>query len=320
VSSINAEAGNKLKLASGLDFPCFFPGPMEGVMTPLFCKAFHELGLTDGWLTAYYRITTSVPRDSKLKKFLSPYIENGLPVIAQLMGTDGPLMAKVARRMADLGAAGINLNFACPSRQVIKSGTGGALLQDIPAMLKIINSIKDILPNTSLSVKIRCGFDNCNEIEKIIPALNSTDAIDFLGVHFRTVKEMYSEIPGGHERLKRVVELAGKVPVIGSGDVFSRPDIKKHLSNGCVGVMVARGILRDPFLIKKLQHSTCQEISVENGRQAFFKTLQNIAMLDEKWCKRKKFLEYAAMMWGTDSDQFVCLKGLSDKQLLEFEF
>ena len=109
-------------------------------MTPLFCQAFHELNLTNGWLTPYYRVTSNVPKDARLKKIIRPYMQNNLPVIVQLMGTDPLMLTKVAERMTALGAKGINLNFACPSKQVIKSGTGGALLKNIPLMLEIINS------------------------------------------------------------------------------------------------------------------------------------------------------------------------------------
>jgi len=288
-------------------------------MTPLFCRAFHHLHLTDGWLTPYYRVTTNLPKDAKLKKFIQPYMENNLPLIVQLMGTDASLLTKVAERMVNLGAKGINLNFACPSKQVLKSGAGGALLRDIPLMVEILHRIKNALPETSLSAKIRCGFENWRESENIIPALIETASLDFLGVHFRTVKESYSIIPQGVERLKRIVVLADEVPIIGSGDVFSSKDAKKLLSFGCLGVMVALGALRDPFLIRNLQQIEKNALSSEEGRQYFFKTLQEIAQSDEKLYSRAKFLEYAAMMWRAKSKQFSALKILNDKELLKFK-
>ena len=309
---------NTLVFSSGLEFPRFFPGPMEGVMTPLFCRAFHQLHLTQGWLTPYYRVTTAVPKDSKLKKFIQPYMENDLPVIVQLMGTDACLLTKVAERMISLGAKGINLNFACPSKQVIKSRAGGALLRDIPLMVEILKSIQNALPKISLSVKIRCGFEDWRESENIIPALIETAALDFIGVHFRTVKENYSTIKGGIERLKRVLFLAGKVSVIGSGDVFSNEDAQKLLDLGCAGAMVARGILRNPFLIHNLQQTEKDTLSSENGRQRFFTTLQEIAKTDEKLYSRAKFLEYAAMIWGTDSKQFSAIKLQQNRDILNF--
>jgi tRNA-dihydrouridine synthase C len=307
---------NYLVFSSGLEFPRFFPGPMEGVMTPLFCKAFHQLELTNAWLTPYYRVTSNVPRDGKLKKFIQPFMENDLPVIVQLMGVDAPLLTKVAERMVFWGAKGINLNFACPSRQVIKSCTGGALLKNIPQMVKILESIKEALPEISLSAKIRCGFEDWKESENIIPALTEDALLDFIGVHFRTVKENYLTIPGGVERLKRIVTLAGEVPIIGSGDVFSMEDAQKLLKLGCVGAMVARGVLRDPFLIHNLQETGEHSLSTEAGRQYFFESLQKIARADNKLYSRAKFLEYACMIWGRNSKKFSSLKVLNEKDLL----
>ncbi len=313
-----ADEKNTLVFASGLEFPRFFPGPMEGVMTPLFCRAFEHLHLTGGWLTAYYRVTTNVPKVAGLKKFLQPYMENELPVIVQLMGTDASLLAKVAERMVLSGAKGINLNFACPSKQVVKSGAGGTLLRNIPLMVEILHCIKNALPEISLSAKLRCGFEDWHESENIIPALAEAGRLDFIGVHFRTVKENYSPVPAGTERLKRLVALAGKVPVIASGDVFSEKDALHFLELGCAGAMVARGVLRDPFLLHNLQYPGRNKLSVEKGRQYFFRTLQETAKLDEKLRSRAKFLEYAAMMWGVDSKQFSALKVLNHKELLDF--
>ncbi len=285
----------------------------------MFCKAFHRLHLTGGWLTPYCRITINIPKDAKLKTFIKPYMENHLPVIVQLMGTDAYLLTKAAERMVDLGAKGINLNFACPSRQVIKSGAGGALLRNIPLMAEILNSIRKALPETSLSAKIRCGFEDWRESEYIIPALIE-NGLDFIGVHFRTVKENYSPVSMGVERLKSAVDRAGKVPVIGSGDIFSKEDAQNILASGCAGVMVARGVLRDPFLIYNLQQTEKYNLSPEKGRRYFFKTLQEIAKSDEKLFSRTKFIEYAAMMWGSNSKQFSELKNLSEKELLNFKF
>ena len=311
---------NTLIFESGLKFPRFFPGPMEGVMTPLFCQAFHELNLTKGWLTPYYRVTTNIPKNARLKEFIQPYMQNNLPVIVQLMGTNPSLLAKVAENMIELGVKGINLNFACPSGQVIKSGTGGALLQNIPLMLDILTSIKEALPAISLSAKIRLGFADWRESEKIIPALVETKFLDFIGIHFRTVKENYLPVSDGPERLKSILALMKNVPLIASGDIFAEKDVENMLQMGCAGVMIARGLLRNPFLIRKLEGN---KPPIEDERQYFFKTLQKIARLDKNLYRKAKFIEYARMMWGKDSKQFselIAKVQLTNEELLNFDF
>lgn len=289
-------------------------------MTPLFCQAFHELNLTSGWLTPYYRVTTNVPKDARLKDFIRAYMQDDLPVIVQLMGTNPLMLTKVAERMIELGAKGINLNFACPSKQVIKSETGGALLKNIPLMLEIINSIKKSLPEISLSVKLRSGFADWRESKKIIPALVETNSLDFIGIHFRTVKENYLPISGKIERFKHFLALAGEIPLIASGDIFSEKDAENMLRLGYAGAMFARGILSNPFLIPNLQETEKSKLPLEAGRQCFFKKLQKIAQSDKNLYRKAKFIEYAHMIWGRNSEQFSIIKQLSDKELLNFEF
>jgi tRNA-dihydrouridine synthase C len=310
---------NTIIFASGLEFPRFFPGPMEGVMTPWFCRTFHCLNLTAGWLTPYYRLTTSLPRDSRLKKFLAPFMENNLPVIVQLMGTNPDLIASCAKRMVYLGAAGINLNFACPSNQVLRSGTGGALLKDLPLMLEIIHTIKAKLPNVPLSVKIRNGFDSPAECDNIIPELVKTGALDFIAVHFRTVMEKYCRVPNGVHRLRHAAILAEEVPLIGSGDIFCLEDAMEMLENGCEGVIAARGILRNPFLLSQLlDPENSPAPSEEQGRILFFQNLQKTARQDFSLFRRSKLLEYAAMMWGSQSATFKQLKDIPPDKLLKY--
>ena len=309
---------NTIVFASGLEFPRFFPGPMEGVMNhglPGISQSGSRYWMVNAILSADDQPST---RQSAEKISQSIYGRQ-VAVIAQLMGTNPDLIARCAERMIHLGAAGINLNFACPSNQVLRSGTGGTLLKDIPLMLEIIHAIRTRLPNASLSVKIRNGFDSPAECDKIIPALAKTETLDFIAIHFRTVMEKYSCVPNGIKRLKHAAELAGKVPLIGSGDVFCIEDAMEMLENGCAGVIAARGILRNPFLLQQLlNHKNSTAPSEEQGRILFFQALQETARQDSSLFRRSKLMEYAAMMWGSKSETFKQLKDIPSDKLLEY--
>ncbi len=80
------------------------------------------------WMTPFLRLTTACPRGKHLKTFLEPFAAGGVPVTVQLMGVDPDVIGEAAARFCDLGAAGINLNFGCPSRQVTSGGAGGGAL------------------------------------------------------------------------------------------------------------------------------------------------------------------------------------------------
>ena len=313
-----------LPLTGGKTVSRIMPGPMEGIMHPLFCKAVSELALFDFWITPFLRISTDVPRDSRLKHFIRPFAETGLPVIVQLMGNNPELIAAAAARFRKLGAAGINLNFACPSKQVLSSGAGGSLLRKPELMRQIIEQTAIACPDFSLSVKLRTGYEDSAEMESVFEQAVSGIKLDFIAMHFRTVKEMYRKTDQGLERIARAVKLAGNVPLIANGDVFSAEDaITMFRSTGSAGIMVARGLLKDPFLSWRIRQA-CGDPGTSaitgDGRTIFFSKLLEIARRDPaKYWSRPQFMELANYMWGSSHPYFNIFKQLSDKDFIAYE-
>ena len=70
---------------------------------------------------------------------------------------------------------------------------------------------------------------------------------DNICVHGRTPAQRYEGVADSGE----VERIAGLFPgyISASGDVFSPEDAVRYCRAGCVGVMVARGAMRDPFMI-----------------------------------------------------------------------
>lgn len=233
--------------------PEFWPAPMEGVFTENFVRAVNELELTDVWMTSFFRLSESMPKLKIFREFLSPYMESGIPVSAQLMGRDPDLLTEGALMMLEAGAAWLNLNFACPAPRVTKGGCGGAMLKEILLMQKLVSSIKEGIGAAELSVKLRSGFDAPEELEVIIPALKEAGTDRFF-IHFRTVKELYAPVPDRLERFRMIMALAGDTPVVLNGD-FSGVDEtqrEKELFN-CSGVMLGRKFLSDPGVLRRLR-------------------------------------------------------------------
>jgi len=298
-------SGNKV-IPSGI-----MPGPMEGVMTPLLCKALATLGLVDFWITPFIRITTGVPKLSTIRRKFSQFTDDGLPTIVQLMGNDVERLALTALQVKKLDLLGVNMNFACPSKRVLSNDGGGNQLKTPQVMHDILRAIKSEVGDYSVSAKLRVGFDDHREIEDIIPAICES-GVDFLMLHFRTVKESYRTVEQGMERLARAVELAGSIPLVGSGDIFTPHDAAKmHKVSGCAGITVARGLLRNPFLIREIQEYfvTGSFETTEQHKITFYDTLIDLARKEpSKYWIRPNFLELAKHLWGTDSAIFNRLK------------
>lgn len=299
-----------LLLKHGAPLPSrVFPGPMEGIMSPLYCRVFHQLELNDYWMTPFIRISNSTLKTTALEKFINPFSMSGLPVIVQVMGRDTELVLATVEQLKNLDIAGINLNFACPSRKVMRKGNGGKFLLEPENMAALLSKIRQQLPNRSLSVKLRSGYNSAAEMEQIIPACISAD-IDFIVMHYRTVAELYQPVSDSIKRLRRAVELAGTVPLIGSGDIFTPADAEQmRQKTGVAGVIAARGLLHDPWLVRKIQGRAITladkalffELFLENDQSQFA-------------CSRGYLLELARNLWGIDSPQFCKLSGRKIKR------
>lgn len=275
-------------------------------MKPCIIKAFNELRLIDVWMTPFIRITSNLPRIKHFQRFIEPFTSGNVPVIVQLMAVNTELAAQSARLLIEQpGVAGINLNFACPSRQVVRHGAGGAQLKNPNEMFRITEHIRREVPNTSLSVKLRCGFDDPSEITNWIGNFKGCGA-DFAVIHCRTVQEMYEPLPETERirRLKNASEAANGLPVIANGDIYTVGDANCYMASfPYAGLMSARGLFRDPALLQRLRGKTAP--APEDAGVALFNQVLELSRSDEELALRRSgLLETARMIWGSDTERF----------------
>jgi tRNA-dihydrouridine synthase B len=157
----------------------------------------------------------------------------------------------------------VDLNFGCPSKDVVNEGAG-------PAMLKRKNKLSEIflalsswkrttsLPNVgAVGVKIRLGLNGYEEKCKVYLAavdLANEAGLDYITVHGRNASQRSSE-PAHWAAIQEVKTIA-KMPVIGNGDVACLSDLlKMKEQTGCDGVMVARAAIQNPWVFQSLTSS-----------------------------------------------------------------
>lgn len=145
-----------------------------------------------------------------------------------------------------------DVNMACPVLKVTRQGSGSTLMKDPKKCGEIIKAIKAVT-NKPVTAKIRLGFDNSSiNFLEVIKALEKA-GIDLIAIHARTAKQLYS----GEPNFEIIRDLRKKmnVPLIVSGNIYSIDDAVKALEiTGADAVMVARGGVGNPFLIKQLNH------------------------------------------------------------------
>ncbi len=172
----------------------------------------------------------------------------------QLFGHDVECLKKAAQiaEKANNCVDFFDVNMGCPVPKVTKTGAGSALLTNPKLCGDIIRGIKSVT-NKPVTAKIRLGWDlkSINFLD-VIKELE-TAGVDMIAIHARTRSELYSGTP--HYDLLKDLRNKMSVPLVVSGDIYTLEDAINALEiTKADAVMVARGGVGNPFLIKQIEH------------------------------------------------------------------
>ena len=228
--------------------------PMQDVTDLAFMRTLHRIGsLPDTFITAYFRSTPTTCALAEANLRCIHENETGVPIIAQLAGSDPQALLRDARMLMQLkGVAGINLNAGCPSPLVNRHGAGAGLLRDLPRFSAIMQTLRDNLPPGQFSVKSRIGWENASvEFPRILECISAARP-DEVGIHARTRQQLYGGTPQ-YEHI-RAASQALTCPVLANGDLTT-PGQTAHVlaQTGATGVMLGRGAVRNPYLFRQLK-------------------------------------------------------------------
>ena len=175
------------------------------------------------------------------------------PYSLQLFGGAVDVMAHAARAAWEHGADIVDINMGCPVKKVTGSGSGSALLCDLPrasAMVQAMRAaVEDKIPITA---KIRAGWDDKSKNAVEMAKTMEDAGCAALALHARTRAQGYSGKADWD--LIAAVKHAVKMPIIGNGDVNTVGDAKRMMSHtGCDAVMIGRGALGNPWIFATLR-------------------------------------------------------------------
>ncbi len=229
-----------LELASPL---CL--APLAGVTTLAVREFFalHGAGLTHTEMIS----CAGLVRDNAKTLDMLKVSEREERVIVQLFGNDDALILSGGEAVLRAGNkfSAFGVNMACPMPKITRNGSGSALMRKPDLSARIVRSLKTLgLP---VWVKMR-KFENDTDTLKFVELLADAGA-DNVCIHGRTPAQRYE----GTADRKIIAQAAGRFAglVGASGDVKTPADIDEYLSYGCAVVMLARGIIADPFLFEE---------------------------------------------------------------------
>lgn len=177
------------------------------------------------------------------------------PIALQLFGGEKENLVKAIetiQSIKDVDYDILDLNLGCPVPKVTRNNGGSAWLKDEDRLIDMLQEVVKASKHP-VSVKIRLGWDDESiNFMRLIPKMEKA-GVSMIAVHFRTTKQLY----GGIARYELGQDLRSKmtVPLVISGDIFTLEDAIKGMEiTGADAVMVARGGMGNPHLIKQIDH------------------------------------------------------------------
>jgi tRNA-dihydrouridine synthase B len=222
--------------------------PVAGHTDSLFRQAVKSLGGC-GLVVSELVSTEEMTRHQDRASFITHFEASERPIAIQIFGSNSERMAESAAMVEAMGADIVDVNLGCPVKKVVKQGGGSNLLRDLPRMEKILQAVRKAI-RIPLTVKIRSGWD-CNSINAPeVLKLAENCGVEALAIHGRTRSDLFS----GHSdwRIIAQVKEQARIPIMGNGDVFAPPDaVRMFRETGVDGIMIGRGALSNPWLIRQ---------------------------------------------------------------------
>lgn len=231
----------------------YYAAPMEGLTDRVWRQAQQKWFGPEGTAHRYYAPFLSPPENRVLikKKMaeLEPAANPGVQVIPQLLAKDGELAAWMIGELRRMGYTEVNLNFGCPSGTVTAKGKGSGMLRDPQKLDAFLDAVFS-QAGGSVSVKTRLGVARAEEFGEILDVYNKYPLCE-LTIHPRVMKQLYR---GQADREAFAAYLpACTAPVCYNGDVTTVDDLRalEAAFPGLSGIMVGRGLIADPALLRK---------------------------------------------------------------------
>lgn len=273
-------------------------------------RSFRSICVEHGAAFTYTEMVSAeaLVRNNLKTEILMRRAENETAYAVQVFGGEPETVADGAKIILEkTNCECIDINCGCPVPKIIKTGAGSALTRDPERLYGVAKAVVRIAGKIPVSVKIRSGWDE-NHITWKEAALAALDAgVSAITMHARTRAQGY-EGKSDWSKIKELTALAaGKIPIFGSGDLFTPEDAERMLSEtGCDGVMFARGAMGNPFIFDKtiqlLTTGKYDDIPVQKRIETGFRELLNLSndIGEKSACleMRKRFCAYSKGMNG----------------------
>ncbi|MDU4696568.1 MULTISPECIES: tRNA dihydrouridine synthase [Paenibacillus] len=240
--------------------------PMEDVTHVVFRHVVSKAGRPDVFFTEFANTESYChPEGNHSVRGRLLFTEDEQPMVAHIWGDKPEFFAKMSIGMAEQGFKGIDINMGCPVPNVATNGKGSGLILRPEVAAEIIQAAKT--GGLPVSVKTRLGFSEVEEWRDWLTHILQQDIAN-LSIHLRTRDEM-SQVAAHWELIPEIKALRDRVApqtlLTINGDIPDRQTgLKLAEQYGVDGIMIGRGIFKNPFAFEKepREHSTAEYLDL----------------------------------------------------------
>lgn len=255
--------------------------PMAGISNSAYRRICKEMGC--GLIYAEMVSDKAIQYNNKKTIDMLYMCDEERPIAQQIFGCDVESFVYAAKYIEEnMHPDIIDINMGCPVPKVaVRAQAGSALLKNPDKVYEIVKAVVDVV-SVPVTVKIRSGWDT-NSINAVLIAKTIEKAgASAICIHPRTRSQGYSG-KADWSIIKDIVNSVN-IPVIGNGDVKSPEDAMRMLNEtGCTAVMIGRGVLGNPWLIKNsiayLDGLKQEEVSIKDRVDMCLKHLDYLCKL-----------------------------------------
>ncbi|UJL47264.1 tRNA-dihydrouridine synthase [Virgibacillus sp. NKC19-16] len=240
--------------------PFFILAPMEDVTNVVFRHVVSAAARPDVFFTEFTNSESYChPEGIYSVRGRLTFTEDEQPMVAHIWGDNPEHFRQMSIGMAKEGFRGLDINMGCPAPNVSRNGKGCGLIRRPEVAAELIQAAK--AGGLPVSVKTRLGYTNVDEWREWLRHVLNTDIVN-LSIHLRTKKEM-SKVDAHWELIPEIKKLRDEVApntlLTINGDIPDRQTGLELVNQyGVDGVMIGRGIFKNPFAFEKLpkEHSS----------------------------------------------------------------
>ncbi len=262
--------------------PIIALAPMAGITD----SAFRLLSRKHGADVVYTEMVSidALYYDAKKTLAMLKRLPGEKPVVLQLFGKRPELVAKAVKYVEKAGFSGIDFNFGCPARKVVRHGGGVTLLKNLTLVHDLL---EQACANTKLPISVKTRT-SINDGKKKITVFDFIDKIkelpiSTLMIHGRSYEQGFvGEVD--YEIIKQVKKTFKGI-VLGNGNLTSPEKVKEMLDKtGVDGVGIARGVYGKPWIFEQIQ----EYLKKKNYFNPDLKFIKKIALEHAKYNEKMK--------------------------------